>query len=579
MTRTRPDLPDSESHYRELLEQAAEGICLTDQGLHFILINQTFCAMLGYTKHELLKMTMANIVLEQDREHLASQLTAMLQGQTVYSEQYLRRKDGSRVLVDGSGKCTSDGTLQIVVRDITERKRSEETLKQTEAFYRALTEKSNEGVLVIDKDLIVLYRNPPRAHLSAYANEEMLGFNRSDLIHPEDLEVFKRNLAKLASDQTLTFIFRIKNRAGNWDYFESVITNLLTNPHIKGYVVNYRNISERKQTEEKLQQTEALYRAITEQSNEGVMVFDKDLVVRYHNASQLYGSANTVTRQDRTDAIHPDDLSVVLLELPGLRPGQTLLTSFRMQNNVGGWDWFEARVTQLLDHPAVQGYVANYYNINERKEAEAVQRELSQRLLGVQEEERRSLARELHDEIGQSLTAIKVGLQTAQRLGKLEPITNVLTITDGLLAQVRELSLSLHPKLLEDLGLVAAVRWYALQQSERSNIKVDLTLSLEEACLSPEMNLTIYRVVQEGITNVIRHSQATQVAISLTEKSNNVVLVIKDNGVGFDTSQQSKTSLGLLGMKERVVFLGGRFQLKSSLDAGTELYASFPLGA
>lgn len=701
------DLVKSEDRYREVLEQAAEGISVTDQQLNFLLVNQALCNMVGYTREELLKMKTTDLIESASLEQLPLQTKTILSGETVRVERSIRRKDGSIILVEGSNKLLADGTIQTILHDITERKRAEEKLKQTEAFYRAITEKSNEGVMVLDKNLVVLYRKPPQFP-SGYSNEELVGFNRTDLIHPDDVAQFMRELAKLKSEQTLTFIFRIKNPAGDWDYFESLTTNLLDNPHIQGYVVNYRNVNERKRAEEKLQQTEAFYRAVTEQShegitvidrfgkvryrsavnaattgyeddqltqenfarfthpddqqritetirrlapnesrlvesrlktargewrwlessitnllehpaiqgyvintrdiserkaaeeklnraeafyravteqsNEGVMVFDKDMIIHYRNPSQLHISSfpyDEMVGRDRTDTIHPDDLREFLLELPHLQPGQTLLNTFRAQDGEGKWNWFESRVTNLLEHPAVHGYVSNYYNINERKEAEAVQRELSQQLLNVQEEERRAIARELHDEIGQSLTAIKVGLQTAKHLGTPETLDDALRLTETVLSQVRELSLNLHPRLLEDLGLTAALRWYASEQAKRGGLELSCDIRLDNVTLAPDLNITIYRIVQEALTNILRHAQAKSVLLSLVTQHGSLTLRVKDDGRGIAptllTNPLTKESIGLVSMRERAKLQGGRLELHAAPGQGTEVVATFPL--
>jgi PAS domain S-box-containing protein len=704
MKKAQLALQQSERRYRDLLEQAAEGIFVTDKTLQLVLVNQTLCEMLGFSEEELLQMRVPDLIHQENLEQIPLKTEAILSGKTVKTERLLKRKDGSGLLVEGSAKVLPDGTIQTILHDISERKRAEETLKrteafyravieksnegiavldstssiryisasgkaiieftdeelmgqnrsdlvhpddvdtftrtytqlrpeesatleyriirkdgtwfwneshftnlldnpavngyvvnyrditerkqaeeklkETEAFYRAITEKSNEGVLVIDGDLVIQYRNPPQPQQRIYANEEMLGYNRSDLIHPEDLATLRLELPKVQPEQTLTYTFRVKDLRGEWEWFESSITNLLDNPAINGYVVNYRNITPRKQAEENLMRAEAFYRAVTEQSNEGVLVFDKDMIIHYRSPSKLHMASfpyNDMIGKDRTDTIHPEDLKDFLLELPHLQSGQTLLNTFRTQNEVGTWDWFESRVTNLLGHPAVNGYVANYYNINERKGAEAVQRNLSQRLLNVQEEERRSLARELHDEIGQSLTAIKVGLQTAQHLRTPETLTDALRLTDTVLSQVRELSLNLHPRLLEDLGLTAALRWYALEQAKRSGLEVTFAIEMGAVTLPSELDITLYRIAQEALTNIIRHSQARRVCLSLKVQGSSVVLSVKDDGRGFDlTSRGRKESLGLLSMRERASLQGGQLEVRSLPGQGTEVIATFP---
>lgn len=355
------------------------------------------------------------------------------------------------------------------------------------------------------------------------------------------------------------------------------MTNLLHEPSIQGYVLNYHNISDRKQVEEKLKQTESFYRTIAEQSLEGIVVTDATFKSTYVSPSELHTSLGIAKPLgfNRNKIIHSDDLKEFQHKLAPLDSGQTFTGIFRMKNQEDNWDWFESRITNLLHHPAVQGYVIHYYKINERKAAEDAQDQLTKRLMTVQEEERRTIARELHDELGQSLTAIKVCLQTLRQHSSPETLTQAMTITDQVISQIRELSLDLHPSMLDDLGLLATIRWYTIEQSKRSGISIEFALALEEVNVPAELKLNIYRVIQEGLTNIIRHSHARNVSITLVEHANELILRIKDDGVGFDTNAEVKTSLGLVSMHERIKLHKGHFELTSIPNQGTELCAIF----
>ena len=234
--------------------------------------------------------------------------------------------------------------------------------------------------------------------------------------------------------------------------------------------------------------------------------------------------------------------------------------------------------------------VASYLD---RKRAEAALRgaherlqALFQQLMHVQEQERRQLARDLHDEIGQALTAVKMNLQTLQRGGgaaaSASPLEDSLAIIDGIMQHVRDLSLDLRPSLLDDLGLVSAVRWYVSRQAERARWTADVAAEESLSRLPPDLAIACYRVVQEAVTNAMRHARATHISVSLRRQDTDLEIRIRDNGVGFDvagvhTRVAQGQSLGLLGMEERVRLLEGRLVIDSQPGGGTEVRVRIPL--
>ncbi len=216
---------------------------------------------------------------------------------------------------------------------------------------------------------------------------------------------------------------------------------------------------------------------------------------------------------------------------------------------------------------------------NERLQA------LSQQLMDVQENERRRLALDLHDEIGQSLTVVKMNLQRLQRTDNASDIAVLLkdcsTVIDQTLQYARNLSLELRPSLLDDLGLVPAVRWYLSRQAERAGWK--LQVQADEA-LSPPQHVAVacFRVLQEAVTNIMRHSKATVVTVSLSQQKRDLLLVIHDDGIGFDVGRTfddatSGHSMGLLGMQERVRVLNGTLSIDSHPGQGSEVRIRIPL--
>ncbi len=215
-------------------------------------------------------------------------------------------------------------------------------------------------------------------------------------------------------------------------------------------------------------------------------------------------------------------------------------------------------------------------------------RVLSRRLMEIQELERRAIARDLHDEIGQALTAIKLNLRELRTLPNCESveeqIVDSLEILAQVLQRVRSLALDLRPSLLDELGLVPALRWYVGRQAERAGWELQFSAEGLTTRPSPEIEIACFRLTQEALTNVVRHSQAKKVEVRLEKSPHELTLVIRDNGIGFDseavrTGSRVGTSVGLSGMEERVQLAGGKVTIGSTPAVGTEIRAWFPADA
>jgi signal transduction histidine kinase len=213
-------------------------------------------------------------------------------------------------------------------------------------------------------------------------------------------------------------------------------------------------------------------------------------------------------------------------------------------------------------------------------------RELSHRLMNVQETERRQIAHDLHDEIGQSLTAMKLGLREMENVAKFGPtaslVADSLSILDGVIRQVRNLALDLRPSLLDELGLVPALKWYIKRQGERAGWETEYSAHIADSRLSPEVEIACFRIVQEALTNIVRHAEATHVRVTLAQQRGYLILDIEDNGKGFNIEQaknraRSGISIGLLGMEERARWVGGELTITSSPMTGTRFMARLPL--
>lgn len=247
-----------------------------------------------------------------------------------------------------------------------------------------------------------------------------------------------------------------------------------------------------------------------------------------------------------------------------------------------------ARSMLLLreQHKQLQGFNARLEATVQMRTAQL--QALSIKLLEAQETERRFLAHELHDEVGQALTAIKINLHRLERwvtsTQASEPLEDCLALVDDTLQQVRNISLDLRPSMLDDLGLVPTLRWYINRHAKRTGLRETLTCEALAQRLPTATETACFRIVQEALTNIARHAQAQIVSVTLVQANHTLHLTIQDDGVGFDQNHLSRakakgTSLGILGMEERGTLIGGQLSISSTPGQGTRIALQVPLAA
>ena len=233
------------------------------------------------------------------------------------------------------------------------------------------------------------------------------------------------------------------------------------------------------------------------------------------------------------------------------------------------------------DRPAFRWLLRD---ITERRRAEAAREELLRRLVTAQEDERRRVARELHDSVGQLLSALALGVRAVKDAGPLPPgaldrLEEVNRLVGELGRATHDLAIGLRPTALDDVGLALALRQYLEEWSARTGIEVQYeAVGLDSSRLPSEIETALYRVVQEALTNVVRHSRARRVSVVLERQDGRAIAVVEDNGVGFDPEAAAESGrLGLIGMHERVALVGGRLEIESGPGAGTTLIVQIPL--
>lgn len=286
--------------------------------------------------------------------------------------------------------------------------------------------------------------------------------------------------------------------------------------------------------------------------------------------------------------IHPADKGRWSLEAAQLfLTGQPLRSLYRVLAHDGRVVWFHCEAKMVRNDEGQPWFIHGVaFDISELKRAEASGREyaerlkiLSRRLMEVQEAERRKIALELHDEIGQVLTALKLSLEIGSRRPANEvgaSLDQARTLVNDLMARVRKLSLDLRPAMLDDLGLLPTLLWHIEHYSAQTQVRVNFKHSgIEKRRFAPEVETASYRLVQEALTNVARHAEVNEVTVRLSTHRQTLLIEVEDQGCGFDVEgalKGSETS-GLAGMRERVVLLEGRLTIESQTGKGTRLVA------
>lgn len=354
------------------------------------------------------------------------------------------------------------------------------------------------------------------------------------------------------------------------------------------------DITERRRAVEALQKSEELFRSLTETTTAWVYII-QDNRFCYVNAAAEKGIG--YTRQELASMTfdqvgHPDEIEWSRERFAGRHDGteNPINLEVRVFTRTGEMRWL-AVAAKIIEYQGKRAVLNTAFDITDRKLAEEQLKISEQRLHQLagylqtaREQERSSIAREIHDELGQAMTALKMDLAwltkqvPSEQTSLHERLRGMNDLANDTIKTVRRLATQLRPGVLDDLGLLAALEWQAQEFQTRTGIICDFTPDVEINDLAPEHATALFRICQESLTNVARHAQATQVNIHLWGEDNHLLLEIKDNGRGITINETTNSrSFGLLGMQERAFLLGGEFQLTGRPNQGTTVTARIPL--
>ena len=487
--------------------------------------------------------------------------------------------------------------------DITDRKKTTKQLQQSEQFYRALVADSLDAIILMNEDGRITFISPSVKHVLGYEAEEAQGKNGFEFVHPDDLDLAAASFQKevIENPEIKFIVVRLLKKNGEWLWCMVRGHNLLKNPYVKSIVVYFHDDTLRKQATDALRESEKRFRTLIKDLHIGVLLQDAEgNILLSNNAMYRMFHVQEAALLGKqiwilySDVVREDGSIFEFNERPGFKAIQTKQPVHDVV--MGVWNpqrkervWLLLSAEPILDENGeVQHVISSFTDITERKKLEQKlfenkinhQKQLTQATIDGQEAERREIGKELHDNFGQQLTTIKLFLDLAKSNANEyngEMIDMALKKVTDVINEIRSMSRSLMPHTLKDLGLVDAVTDLidSIGRVQVIEIAFDCK-NFDEGTLAENQKLTLFRIIQEQLNNIVKHARAKNIFISLKGTTRIVLLEIKDDGQGFDQKTILR-GLGFSNIRNRAELFGGKMNIITKPGDGCFLNVSMPI--
>jgi PAS domain S-box-containing protein len=586
---------------------APNGIAIADASGCYIGANASFLRLIGYSEAELLRKSIFDLTHPDDAAQNRRVFEEIVTGpgeRLEFEKRYLR-KDGRVIwvhmslarILDAEGRAT---TVVAQVEDITARHAAEERLRDSEARLHAFTE--NSPALMCLKDREGRYRFANAQFLERY------GLRREQLIGRSDAEIFPRREALLLSAHDAEVMargeavqFEERSRHGDAERMSAVSKFPVFDASgaVAGIGVVASDITDRRLTEQALREQRALLTEAQKIAGLGSWEWDPQSgrLMWSDELYRIYGVSPQSFKpsfETYLECVHAEDR-----QHSGAMVARALMDGrgFTIQERIvrpGGEVRYlrtQGEVVRSERGKPIK-ILAACLDVTEQRHSETALRQaaqdlhgLTRRLVQAEEAERRRIARELHDRVGQSLSALNINLDIISRESAVLPeplqrrLADSLALVDGTLQSIENVMAELRPPLLDEYGLDAALGWHAEEFSQRTGIRASVSDSAAEVAksLRPVAAVALFRIAQEALNNVAKHAHAKNVRIDISADAGNLVLEVRDDGDGFDAAAAPRGRWGMTTMRERAEAAGGSFELHSKPGAGTAVRACIPL--
>lgn len=492
-----------------------------------------------------------------------------------------------------------------VGKDITEKKMAEEQLVRSESFYRNLITHSLDGIVLADENGRISFSSPSVQRLLGYDPEWMIGRTLFEFVHPDDTSLAQHAFdMEVRKDARLDYLLlRLKRIDGKWMWCNVRGYNLSRDSGHPIIVIHFADDSYRKRAEDKRRESEELIRHLLNNMKTGVIMQDvmSEMLICNRAAYELMGVTEDqlvgrVPFDPRWNVIHEDGTDFPTNQHP---PSIAIKTKQAVRDVIMGVYrpafndrvWLLVNAEPIMDeNKEILHVICSFTDITEQKKLSTAlvgqeiqkQRLLTQATIDAQEKERREIGKELHDNISQHLTTTRLYLEVAQEKAVKQDVRDMISHAykelNDIINEIRKLSQSLVPPTLGDIGLVESIQDLCDSLQRTHTIEVDFNhKTFTEQILAENMKLMLFRIIQEQVNNIIRHSGADTLSIFLQSDAEQVGLTINDNGKGFDSTADNKRGLGLTNMNNRVTLFNGKLEIWSAQGKGCTLMVTVPL--
>jgi PAS domain S-box-containing protein len=593
--RAEQALSASESFRRTVIESEPECVKLVGRDCELLDMNPAGLQMIGADSLEqVVGRSVVSLIAPEWKRNYEEMNRDVFAGESIVSQFEIIGLNGVRRWMESHAVPLRNENSEViaqlaVARDVTEQIRSEQALRASEERYRELFENAKDALYVHDLEGRFTSVNHAAEKLIGYQRDDIIGKSFGEFFPPGELETVKESLLrKFVKRGETSYETEVIAKNGRRVPVEVSSRLIFEDGSPVGIQGAARDITERKRVEEALKQSEREYRGLFENAHDAILVIDPETetVLEVNpRACEMYGikrsdflgmSLKTISKDEKRGRLRIEET---------LRAGVS--HNFEtVQRRGDGTEMFlqvNAAVVEYNGRVAIQSINRD---VTEQRRAEEALKNYPRQLIQAQEGERQNIARELHDQIGQVLTAVQLNLNSVWQLCDTSAtkalVAEGVSIIDEAIGQVRDLSFELRPSLLDDLGLIAAVRWYADRFSHRTGIEVSTAIDLPpDSRLNRDLETACFRIVQESLTNIARHARARSVSIVLHYIPEGIYLSITDDGIGFEVDSENLTQfaahVGLRGMRERALALGGKFEVSSANMMGTRIQALLPM--
>ena len=646
LRKTRDELEKSLEQYLDLYDFAPVGYFTLTANGRVRLANLTGASLVGIERARLVGQPFEHCVTAAARPGFVTFLEKVFAGPTKHTGEFalFSPRQPSRIVSLEAKRLLNGLECRVVLVDITQRKQAEDLVRLSEIRYRRLFEAAHDGVLVLDPGTCkITDANPYMTKLLGYRRDQLVGKELFEIGLLRDQAASREMFQKLRQSHEVRYEdLPLESQDGRHQEVEVVANLYVENGH-PVIQCNVRDITERKQAEEMLRRNEAIFSALVAQSPAGVYVVDAQLKLRQLNplARLAFGKVRPSLGRSLSEVLYlvwPRRVADRVLE----RFRHTLTTGETYQSpdfterrrDSGRSEVYEWQLQRITLPAGEQGVVCFFNNITERKRAEGAQRrldimtatnlklkraivhgqavertlrqsqeeqgrllsearfmqrqlqQLSHQILHAQEEERKRISRELHDEIAQSLVGINVHLAALNREGATHPsrlrplIARTCRLVEKSVEIVHRFAWELRPTALDDLGLMPTLQTFMKAFTKRTGVRARLTAFAAIEKLEMDQRTVLYRVAHEALNNVAQHARASHVEVTIEKLPDRICMKIKDDGKAFDVDRvggaKGRHRMGLLGMRERLEMVGGNFKVDSVSGTGTTVHAQIP---